>query len=122
VSYLIYYKNSTKIRERFSGIENTKVKSSSETLLAFIRTFATAKTLIPSISHANHLSLDEMMSSFCTSFTLFLVSRRLSHKFTYKAMEIYLKFHKHLFSVVFLLVAYAYLRVLHHVHTKMYFH
>ena len=68
----------------------------------------------------NHLNLDEMMSSFCISFTLFLVSKIFSHKFTYKAMEIHLRFYKHLFSVAFLLVAYAYLRVLHHVHTNMY--
>lgn len=31
-------------------------------------------------------------------------------------MEIYLRLHKRLFSVAFLLVAYTYLRVLHHVH------
>lgn len=103
----------------FSGIQNTMAKSSKGTLLP--RLLQQLKFQFPLFHMQNHLNLDGM-SSLCISFTLFLVSEIFSHKFTYKAMEIYLRFHKRFFSVVFLLVFYAYLGVLHHVHSKMYFY
>lgn len=41
------------LKKRFSGIENTMVKYSKETLLTFARTFAMAKIPFSSISHEN---------------------------------------------------------------------
>lgn len=51
------------------------------------------KFQFPLFHMQTHLNLDEMMSSFCITFTVFLVSEILSHKFTYKAKEIHPRFH-----------------------------
>lgn len=66
VSYLIYSKNSTKVK---GSVElRTMAKYSKETLL----TFARLKFHFPLFHMKKHLTLDDSMSSFCISFAIHL--------------------------------------------------